>query len=31
VRTNGEVLAFHQINIYAMIVISLLSLGGLVG
>jgi protoheme IX farnesyltransferase len=31
VRTNGEVLAFHHINIYAMLVISLLSLGGLVG
>jgi protoheme IX farnesyltransferase len=31
VRTNGEVLAFHQINVYALVVISLLSLSGLVG
>lgn len=31
VRTHGEVLAFHQINIYALLVISLLSLSGLVG
>ena len=31
VRTNGEVLAFHHINVYALFVISLLSLSGLVG
>jgi protoheme IX farnesyltransferase len=31
VRTNGEVLAFRHINVYAMLVISLLSLGGLIG
>jgi len=31
VRTNGEALAFHHINVYAMLVISLLSIGGLVG
>ena len=31
VRTNGEVLAFHQINVYALLVISLLSISGLVG
>jgi len=31
VRSNGEVLAFHQINLYALLVISLLSLSGLVG
>ena len=31
VRTNGEVLAFHHINVYALLVISLLSISGLVG
>jgi protoheme IX farnesyltransferase len=31
VRTNGEVLAFRHINVYALFVISLLSLSGLVG
>ncbi len=31
VRTNGDRLAFHQINLYALLVISLLSLSGLVG
>jgi protoheme IX farnesyltransferase len=31
VRSNGEVLAFHQINLYALMVISLLSLSGFVG
>jgi hypothetical protein len=31
VRTNGEALAFHHINVYALLVISLLSLSGLVG
>ena len=31
VRTDGERLAFHQINVYALLVISLLSLSGLVG
>jgi protoheme IX farnesyltransferase len=31
VRSNGEVLAFHQINLYALFVISVLSLSGLVG
>jgi len=31
VRSHGEVLAFHQINLYALVVISLLSLSGFVG
>jgi protoheme IX farnesyltransferase len=31
VRSNGDRLAFHQINLYALLVISLLSLSGLVG
>jgi protoheme IX farnesyltransferase len=31
VRTDGEVLAFHHINVYALLVISLLSISGLVG
>jgi hypothetical protein len=31
VRSNGDRLAFHQINMYALLVISLLSLSGLVG
>lgn len=31
VRTNGDRLAFHHINLYALFVISLLSLSGLVG
>ncbi len=31
VRSNGEVLAFHHINLYALFVISVLSLSGLVG
>jgi protoheme IX farnesyltransferase len=31
VRSNGDRLAFHQINMYALVVISLLSLSGLVG
>lgn len=31
VRSNGEVLAFHHINVYALVVISVLSLSGLVG
>lgn len=31
VRTNGDRLAFHHINLYALLVISLLSLSGLVG
>lgn len=31
VRTNGDKLAFHHINLYALLVISLLSLSGLVG
>ncbi len=31
VRTNGEVLAFSHINVYALLVISLLSISGLVG
>jgi protoheme IX farnesyltransferase len=31
VRTNGELLAFHHINVYALLVISLLSISGLVG
>jgi hypothetical protein len=31
VRSDGEVLAFHHINIYALFVISVLSLSGLVG
>jgi hypothetical protein len=31
VRTHGAVLAFHHINLYALIVISVLSLSGLVG
>jgi heme o synthase len=31
VRSNGEVLAFRHINVYALLVISLLSLSGLVG
>jgi hypothetical protein len=31
VRSNGEVLAFHHINLYALFVISLLSLSGFVG
>jgi heme o synthase len=31
VRSNGEVLAFHQINLYALFVISLLSLSAFVG
>ena len=30
-RSRGEVLAFHHINIYALVVISVLSLSGLVG
>jgi protoheme IX farnesyltransferase len=30
-RSNGRVLAFHQINVYALLVISLLSLSGLIG
>jgi protoheme IX farnesyltransferase len=31
VRSDGEVLAFHHINLYALVVISVLSLSGLVG
>jgi protoheme IX farnesyltransferase len=31
VRSNGEILAFHQINLYALLVITLLSLSVLVG
>jgi hypothetical protein len=31
VRSNGEVLAFHQINVYALVVITVLSLSVLVG
>ena len=31
VRSNGDRLAFHQINMYALLVISILSLSGLVG
>jgi protoheme IX farnesyltransferase len=31
VRSNGEILAFHQINVYALLVITLLSLSVLVG
>jgi protoheme IX farnesyltransferase len=31
VRSGGRVLAFHHINLYALVVISLLSLGGLIG
>lgn len=31
VRSNGDVLAFHHINLYALFVISVLSLSGLVG
>jgi protoheme IX farnesyltransferase len=31
VRSNGEVLAFRHINVYALLVISLLSISGLVG
>jgi len=31
VHTNGDRLVFHQINVYALLVISLLSLSGLVG
>jgi hypothetical protein len=31
VRSNGERLAFRHINVYALLVISLLSLSGLVG
>jgi protoheme IX farnesyltransferase len=30
-RSNGEALAFHHINLYALMVISLLSLSGLIG